>query len=286
MKYSYAERIWYQVSFLILAGIPVILVANYLDTRLLNDIPIWIKPLKFHISIALHLLTFAVLIRFLPDKTRHSVWLTVLAFVSSAATIIEMLIIDFQAARGVHSHFNFSSQFDGMLYAVMGIAALLLSLPALVLGIRFIFAPVNQNQLTPGLKLGIVLGLISGFVLTLTIAGYMSMQSGGHWVAAPKTDAGGLPVVGWTRQGGDLRVPHFFATHLMQILPLAGYLLDRLFHGESQQSHSQQREFQQSHSQQRAVRQIYLGVSTVAILGIALTIGTLLQALAGEPFIA
>jgi hypothetical protein len=28
---------------------------------------------------------------------------------------------------------------------------------------------------------------------------------------------------------GDLRVPHFFATHMMQTIPLAGLVADRLF---------------------------------------------------------
>ena len=34
---------------------------------------------------------------------------------------------------------------------------------------------------------------------------------------------------GWSTTGGDLRVPHFFATHAMQALPLAGWLADRVW---------------------------------------------------------
>lgn len=264
MQTFYPQRIWYQTAFLLLACIPLILMAGQFDARVLNDIPLWIKPLKFHVSTALHLITFAVLIRFLSDKSQNAKWLGAVALISAAATIVEVIMIDFQAARGVHSHFNFSSQFNGSLYAMMGVCALLLSAPALILGIRFIFEPVSE-RLPPGLKLGTIAGLLAGFVLTLGIAGYMSSMHMSHWVNAPETDLGGAPVFGWTRQGGDLRVPHFFATHLMQILPLAGYLLDKWFSDNT--------------------GKIKLGVCGISLVGIAVTIGTFLQAMAGKPFI-
>jgi len=37
-----------------------------------------------------------------------------------------------------------------------------------------------------------------------------------------------IPVVGWSREVGDLRIPHFIATHMMQILPLLGLFLDKM----------------------------------------------------------
>ncbi len=50
----------------------------------------------------------------------------------------------------------------------------------------------------------------------------------GHWVGGPRSDATGLPLFGWSTTGGDLRVPHFFAVHLLQALPITGWLADRL----------------------------------------------------------
>ena len=259
-----AERIWYQSAFLLLAFIPVLILAYYMDSRELNDIAIWVKPIKFHVSVVIHLLTFAILVRFLPDNVRNSLWLSGVAIISASATIIEIMLIDFQASRGLHSHFNQSSVFDAQLYGLMGVAAVILSLPALILGIHFVVARTSDT-LTPGLKLGSASGLILGFVLTLGIAGYMSAQANGHWVAAPATDNNGLPIVGWTRQGGDLRVPHFFATHLMQLLPLAGYLLDKWL--------------------KHKTRHIQYGVMSATLLGLSMTVATFLQALAGKPFI-
>ena len=36
-----------------------------------------------------------------------------------------------------------------------------------------------------------------------------------------------VPFIGWYLNGQDLRVPHFLATHLMQLLPLYGLWLSQ-----------------------------------------------------------
>lgn len=262
-KFYFAERVWLQAAFLLLAAAPMTLIAYQFDGRLVNDIPIWIKPLKFYASTALHLVTLAVLARFLPDRTRGAAWLSVIAGASAVAAIFEIMLIAGQAARGVASHFNRETPIDFAIYALMGLGALFIIAPALALGVRFLRAPVS-DKLTPGLKLGAGLGLTLGFVLTLTIAGYMSAQPAGHWVGAAATDAGGLPVVGWSRQGGDLRAPHFFATHLMQALPVAGYLADRMAGAGT------------------AKRIVW----AAAAIGVALAFALFVQALAGAPFIS
>jgi hypothetical protein len=48
----------------------------------------------------------------------------------------------------------------------------------------------------------------------------------GHHVGTPLTNAR-LPIVGWSREVGDLRVPHFIATHAMHVIPLAGFTGNR-----------------------------------------------------------
>jgi hypothetical protein len=46
-----------------------------------------------------------------------------------------------------------------------------------------------------------------------------------HWVGGTQSDANGLWLMKWSRDGGDLRVAHFFGMHAMQVLPLLAALL-------------------------------------------------------------
>jgi hypothetical protein len=52
------------------------------------------------------------------------------------------------------------------------------------------------------------------------------MAFGGHTVGA--SDGGpGFPGVGWSKQHGDLRIPHFFGLHAIQIIPLFAWAILR-----------------------------------------------------------
>jgi hypothetical protein len=118
----------------------------------------------------------------------------------------------------------------------------------------------------PGLRLGAVLGLIAGGIATLVVAGAMAsgaLTPTGRWIGGSLSAADGLPVLGWSTTGGDLRAPHFFATHLVQATPLVGLLGDRL-----------------APSAARAA------VWCALVLGLGLVAATFAQALAGAPFIA
>jgi hypothetical protein len=239
------------------------LVALGLDDRLLNDISVWIKPLKFQASLTMMLGTLLLLLPLIEARTRagRGVWLASLVAVVTASG--EILYITLQAARGRASHFNDSTPFEAMAYSVMGAGAALLVLSSLVIGLYILRRP---SPGTPtGLRLGGGWGLVLGSVATLITAfalGSGEIGGPGHWVGGVRTDLGGLPLLGWSRTGGDLRVPHFFATHIMQALPILGLGLDRL-----------------------APHLARPGIALGAVISIAVVVATFVQAVQGQPFL-
>jgi hypothetical protein len=102
----------------------------------------------------------------------------------------------------------------------MGVLAVLLTSASLVYGLAVWRNP--RTGLPPALKLAIALGLVLTFVLTVPIAGTLS-NGDGHFVGTPVTGAT-LPILGWSREVGDLRASHFLATHAMHFVPLFGLL--------------------------------------------------------------
>ena len=80
------------------------------------------------------------------------------------------------------------------------------------------------------LRTAIALGLIGGTVLTLIVAFRMGAALS-HHVGIEEANAARVPFFGWSRTVGDLRVPHFLATHMMQVLPIAGLAIERFASG-------------------------------------------------------
>lgn len=239
------------------------LVALGLDDRLINGISVWSKPLKFQASLAMMLLTLILLLPLIEARTRAGLGVFVASLMAAITASGEILYITLQAARGRASHFNDSSPFEAMAYSVMGAGAALLVLSSLVIGIYILLRP--SPTATAGLRLGGGWGLVLGSVATLFTAfalGSGEIGGPGHWVGGIKTDVGGLPLFGWSRTGGDLRVPHFFATHIMQALPILGLAVDRF-----------------------APRFARPGIALGAVLSIAVVVGTFFQAVEGRPFL-
>ncbi|MDH4413220.1 MAG: hypothetical protein QE484_07935 [Rhizobium sp.] len=239
------------------------LIALGLDDRLINGISVWSKPLKFQASLAIMLATLLILLPLIEERTRAGLGVFLASLVAAITANGEVFYITLQAARGRASHFNDSTPFEAMAYSVMGAGAALLVLSSLVIGIYILRRP--RRGASSGIRLGAGWGLVLGSIATLMTA--FPLASGeiggpGHWVGGVRTDLGGVPLFGWSRTGGDLRVPHFFATHIMQALPILGLGLDQF-----------------------APRFAKPGIALGAVLSIAVVIATFVQAVQGRPFL-
>ena len=185
-----------------------LLVLAVLDQRELLGAPLWFKPLKFAISFAFYLLALAWLLGRLPRPAlRWTGWAIV------AASVIEIVIIAGQAARGERSHFNDDGGIGTALFGVMGAAAAGLMLLTAAIGVRFLRERAEERDLASAIRFGLGLSLVG------MVSGILMSINGGHAVGV--ADGGpGLPLLGWSTTGGDLRVAHFVGLHAVQAMPL------------------------------------------------------------------
>lgn len=226
------------------------------DGRTLDGVNVWTKPAKFFVSIAVFALTHAWFFGLVDPRRRTAAPLRAVVWTTIGASVFEMAYIVAQAARGVHSHFNLATPFEAAMYGLMGIFAVALVATTLPLAFE-----VARNP-APGVRPDMRAAVVAGLVLTFVLGGLMSfrMASGtGHAVGAV---GGHFPIFGWNREGGDLRVPHFFGMHLEQALPLLAAAAAPLA---------------------PARRWVLLGVGTIA--AVAITLATYQQAIAGRPFL-
>lgn len=206
-----------------LAMVPV-LAAMTIDPRSYGGEGIWLKPLKFHIALVIYLITLSFFARWMtPEQRSGRLWRGFVAVVC-LCVMAELLWIGGAAALGTGSHFNVATPAMELLYNLMGLAAVTLTSASLVMGIAI--RNNTDTGLAPAVKLSVELGLILTFVLTVITAGYMASTIG-HHVGTPVTGAR-VPILGWSREVGDLRVGHFLATHALHALPIWGLVAARM----------------------------------------------------------
>jgi hypothetical protein len=217
-------------------GMLVVLVASLaglaLDTRVITGAPAWLKPAKFAISTAIYALTVAWILTYVQERARL---VRVVGWGTALVLVLEVALIDVQAARGTTSHFNVGTPLDAVIFATMGVAILLAWGLAIALTVALFRQTFTDRALGWALRLGMlitVLGSGMGGLMTRPTAAQLATArvthslpvAGAHTVGAP--DGGrGLPGTAWSRQHGDLRVPHFVGLHAIQIVPLAVLLI-------------------------------------------------------------
>jgi hypothetical protein len=210
------------------------LIGIFVDPRVITGAPAWLKPFKFAISTAVYSLTLAWIFGWLSDwpRVRRVVgWTTAIVFV------VEVAIIDVQAWRGTTSHFNTSTPLNQVLFLVMGSAILLQTFVSVAVAVALWRQRFADRPLGWALRLGMtltILGALTGPLMTRPTreqladarAGRGMPTVGAHTVGG--RDGGpGVPVTGWSREHGDLRVPHFIGLHAIQALALIAVGLRR-----------------------------------------------------------
>ncbi len=221
------------VSALNLGLLVFFLVGCVVDSRLVVGEPVWVKPAKFALSIPVYSLTLAWMLSFVEGRQRA---VRIIGRVTAAMMVVELAIIALQAARGVRSHFNMTTVFDGVLFNVMAVGILVAWGAGCVTAWMLFRQRLEDGALAWSMRLGLLLSLIGaglGGVMTQPSAAQLETlrqglpaESGAHGVGV--ADGGsGLPVLGWSTEGGDLRVPHFLGLHAMQVLPLLAVWLGR-----------------------------------------------------------
>ncbi len=204
------------------------------DPRVITGAPAWLKPFKFAVSTGVYSITLAWIFLSLSDwpRVRRVVgWTTAVVFA------LEVVIIAMQAWRGTTSHFNVATPLDATLFGIMGAAIIVQTVTSVAVAVALWRHRFTDRTLGWALRLGMtmtILGALTGPLMTRPTgaqladarAGKVMTVAGAHSVGGP--DGGpGLPVTGWSREHGDLRVPHFIGLHAIQVLALAAIGLRR-----------------------------------------------------------
>ena len=227
------------------------------DPRVLaSGVNVWVKPVKFLVSVGVFALTAAWFFGYVRPERRGSRTMRWTAASLILAGTFELAWIGWQASQGLESHFNHDTPFYDMMYSLMGLFAVIL------IGSTLPLAWEIGRRAAAGIRsdfaAAVVIGLVLTFLLGGGLGGYMSAQPG-HSVGAT---GGHIPLFGWNRSGGDLRVAHFLGIHAEQALPLRSFLIGGFA---------------------AKVRWMMLAGGTLAY--VALTFAVFAQAVAGRPLL-
>jgi len=219
---------WLAISMVGLALFCV--VARFVDARELLGVNVWEKPLKFAISTAVYSITWSWLIGQL-QRFRRAAWIA--GTISTILLLVELVIITGTAAAGTASHFNVSTGFATTLWAVMAASISTVWVAAFVVSVILFRNPLGDRARSLAIRSGAVLALVGmglAFLMTGPQGDQISDYRGVIGAHAVGVDDGGpgLPLLGWSTVGGDLRIPHFVGMHALQIIPLALILIELL----------------------------------------------------------
>ena len=204
------------------------------DPSEITGAPAWVKPMKFAASISVYAFTLLWMLGRVRRRARLVWWTGTL---SAVALAVEWVAIAAQAFRGVRSHFNFGTALDATLAGTMGGFVIVIWSMNLAAALLLIAQREERAAFAWSLRLGLLVALVGGAMggamlrptpeqRAALATGGAPVEIGAHSVGV--ADGGpGLPVLGWSTVGGDVRAPHFFGLHGLQLLPVFGWWLSR-----------------------------------------------------------
>ncbi len=225
------ERVYAAISITMVAAFGLTLGLWALDSRTIDGISVWAKPLKFELALAIHAGTLALIVARLDPRLRAGPVMQAVALGFLVACIIEMGWIIAQAAQGQHSHFNDSTAVHRAMFSIMAFCAVIITGAAGAVALA-VWRDSGFGAPAP-VKAGIVLGLLGGTLLTLITAFAIGAHGSPYLGGIPDLSAR-MILTGWSLSGGDLRVAHFLATHMMQAVPIAAVLAAHALPGRVQ----------------------------------------------------
>jgi hypothetical protein len=162
----------------------------------------------------------------------------------------------------------------------MGVTIVVVWLATLWIGVLLMIQRIGDRPTALAIRFGIVIalgGLATGFLMTNPTSDQLARMDtapptlvGAHSVGVPDGGAG-LPILGWSTEGGDLRAGHFVGMHALQALPLLAFLLVLA-----------SRRFARLSDEQLRTRLVL----TFAAVHAALTLLVIWQALRGQPLLS
>ncbi|MFP5346417.1 MAG: hypothetical protein ACLGIA_05270 [Actinomycetes bacterium] len=160
----------------------------------------WRKPIVFGLSFGVTVATTAWFMTFLRPGRLFS-WVVLGTF--AIASVAEVFLISMQKWRGVASHFNVDTPFDGAVFSMMGALVTVVAVLTVVVTVRSFFRVDAPPSLAWAIRYGLVLMLVSQAV------GAQMIAEGGNTFGA----------------AGALKLPHAVTLHAAQVLPALAVVL-------------------------------------------------------------
>jgi hypothetical protein len=228
-------RSWHR-PLVVLAGVMGVLCAAsllglLLDDRTLVNAPIWLKPFKFSVSIGMYALTLAWLLTHV-RRGRRAGWWFGTVFAAGIGVDVGLIVMQ-MIFRDRTLHFNKATPADVAINNVVAGGAYAAWLMTAAVAVLLLFQRLPDKALNSAVRWGAGLAVAGMAVAMLMFSPSPAQQAVLDAGAKPSTfgahsvgieDGGpGLPVLGWSTVGVDMRIPHFVGIHGPQVLPLVAF---------------------------------------------------------------